>query len=299
MREDFVPALDPYTSLMADRMRNRFYMEQMKIGNAIDAIRKPAILGGRPFAPGVAEKLVDDLRLQQSVDPLTTKPILSQFVEPVHLQVVCYQLWQNLKARSLEEITLQDLDELGNIDTALLQFYEQSIARVLQEFKISELELRNWFEQKLITESSTRGTVYEGPTETAGLSNEITHFLINQFILRSETRAGGRWYELVHDRFVGPIQQANKTWWEGQIPLVKTANLWNQSGQPPTLLFREQQLREALETFDWEEGEPVVKNFLEACRDRQNQQTLLVANAQIKAEAERTKKRYVKHAAQY
>ena len=44
------------------RLRARFYMERMGVAAALDAVPQPAGLGGRPFAPDGAERLVDDLR---------------------------------------------------------------------------------------------------------------------------------------------------------------------------------------------------------------------------------------------
>lgn len=95
LREDFVAALDPYAHLLTDKMRARFYMPRMDAVAALEAIQQPAKLGGRPFAEGVAEMLVDNLR-QIRLSGQTT-PHLGQYVEPVQLQVVCYQLWENLK----------------------------------------------------------------------------------------------------------------------------------------------------------------------------------------------------------
>ena len=97
LREDYVAALDPYTALMFNRLRARFYMERMGVEAALDAIRRPAELGGRPFAPGVAERLVDNLR--QVRIPGQEETIAGQYVEPVQLQVVCYQLWENWMRR--------------------------------------------------------------------------------------------------------------------------------------------------------------------------------------------------------
>jgi hypothetical protein len=96
MREDNAAALAPYTQLLTGRMRVRYYMQRMEAPAALEAIRQPAAQAGRPFAPGVAETLVDNLR-QIRVHDGQERP--GQFVEPVQLQVVCYQLWQHLAQR--------------------------------------------------------------------------------------------------------------------------------------------------------------------------------------------------------
>ena len=94
LREDYVAALDPYAPLVFNRLRARFYMERMGVDAALEAVRKPAGLAGRPFAPGVAEQLVDNLRQVRVPGQEHTVP--GQYVEPVQLQVVCYQMWENL-----------------------------------------------------------------------------------------------------------------------------------------------------------------------------------------------------------
>ena len=101
LREDYVAALDPYAPLVFNRLRARFYMERMGAAAGLDAIRKPAELAGRPFAEGVAEKLADDLRQVRVPGQETT--IAGQYVEPVQLQVVCYQLWQDWGRRMKDE----------------------------------------------------------------------------------------------------------------------------------------------------------------------------------------------------
>ena len=94
LREDYVARLDPYAELLPNRQRARFYMERMGVAAAQEAVTRPAADYGHPFIPGVAETLVDNLRRIRvhSED----EPHLGQYVEPVQLQVVCFQLWDKL-----------------------------------------------------------------------------------------------------------------------------------------------------------------------------------------------------------
>jgi hypothetical protein len=175
LREDNVASLEPYAPFLTSKMRARFYMQRMGYGAALEAIKRPAEQGGRPFAPGVAESLVDNLRQIQVQGQ--AEALLGQFIEPVQLQVVCYQLWENLKERPAGEITLADLQELGNVDTALAQFYEQALADSIAATGVSEIKLRRWFDEQLITEAGTRGVVFRGPTQTGGMANLVVDFL--------------------------------------------------------------------------------------------------------------------------
>jgi formylglycine-generating enzyme required for sulfatase activity len=265
VREDYVAALDPYAPLLADKLQARLYMQRMAYQAALAAVKEPARRYDRPFAPGVAETLVDNLRqLRRTPDQSGTQA--GQYVEPVQLQVVCYQLWENLREQQPPAqpdrhpsppqggteggltITEQDIREAGDVDTALAQFYEQALAEAGRQTGVSEAALRNWFEGPLITEAGTRGMVYRGETETAGLPNAAVTALADQFLLRAEIRAGGTWYELVHDRFVEPIRRANQGWQTERLqrnPLMRPARLWGESGRNPDRLLSGRQLREA------------------------------------------------------
>ncbi len=196
-REDYLATLEPYAPLLVGNMRARFYMQRMEREAALEAVKKPAQQGGRPFAPGVAENLVDNLRQIRVEGQAQIQR--GQFIEPVQLQVVCFQLWENLKARPAGEITEADLQELGNVDRALADFYEQALTKAVAATGQSELELRDWFERKLITEAGTRGSVYRGKDSTGGISTRTTDFLATNCPSWTEEPSGAS-YELVHDR---------------------------------------------------------------------------------------------------
>ncbi len=303
IREDYVANLDPFTHLIPGNLRGRFYMQRMDYQAALEAIQKPAEQFGRPFAPGVAENLVDNLRqIRVGVGlptPGEAKTQLGQFVEPVQLQVVCYQLWENLKDKTAGEITQQDLQELGDVDKALAQFYEQAIGEAVEKGLVSEIEVRNWFETQLITEAGTRGTVYRGATDTGGLPNPAVDLLVNRFLLRAEVRSGGTWYELIHDRLVQPILQANQVW-SAKQPLIQMAQAWFESERSINKLLDGQQLQEALAT-DWQalghsveefitasrEAEQVKMKAFEAEKEAQRQRELEQAQALAEAERQR------------
>jgi WD40 repeat protein len=181
----------------------------------------------------------------------------------------------------LGAITQADVDELGDVDEALAQFYVQAIENVLQQSDISEFELRNWFERKLITPAETRGTVYQGD-DTEGLDNRVVALLANQYLLRAETRAGGTWYELVHDRFVVPILQANREWRALQSPLIQAAAKWHQNGRRRQDLYAGNTLKSAMAAANRDTLPALVQSFLTASEDAQSKQ-------ELEAEAKRSR----------
>lgn len=272
MREDYVAALDPYAHLLPGNLRARFYMQRMQAGAALQAITEPARLRGKEFTQAAAEMLVNNLRQIRTQDPAGGQlAVIGQFVEPVQLQVVCYQLWENLEDRTKTEITETDLLQLAGgeelaqfVDEALAQFYEQAIGEVAAGSPDqTEFELRNWFESKLITANKTRALILQDPRthQTGGLADPVVSALENRFLLRAESRAGSRWYELVHDRFVEPILQANAKWRQDH-PLIQAARDWKNSGEPDSKLYEGQQLAAALSDPDAKIG--LVREFLQA-----------------------------------
>jgi tetratricopeptide (TPR) repeat protein len=237
MREDFVAALDPYVHLLPGRLRTRFYMERMGIDAALEAVQKPAAQAGCPFTPAAASELVDNLRQVRIQGQQAT--VLGEYVEPVQLQVVCYQIWENIQAAGKAAITGEDLHKLGDVDRALGRFYEEALAAALQVAPqgVTEQQLRTWFDEKLLTEAGTRGTVYQGSDDTEGMPNSVIDVLARRFLLRPVVRAGGTWYELIHDRMIDPIVTANRDWRrQHQNPLRVAAERWSAEGQRTRLV---------------------------------------------------------------
>ena len=269
LREDYVAALDPYAPLMTDRLRARFYMERMGLDAALDAIREPAAQFGRPFAAGVAETLRNDLcqvRVAGREETMT-----GQYVEPVQLQVVCYQLWENIEDRPLGPITADDRQP-GDVNLALIQFYEKTLTDVLAEEAArkaggSERQLRTWFGKELITDEGTRDLVRQGEETTGSLPNAVVDLLQKRFLVRGETRSGDTRIELVHDRFVEPILESNRAWFARNLnPLTQTAQGWREAGRDPARLFGGSQLAAAatqLQAHPEEFGE-LEQEFVEA-----------------------------------
>jgi TolA-binding protein len=217
MREDFIAELDPYASLLPEKLRTRFRMEALREKTALGAVIEPLKRvqtngnGKRRFAPGVAESLVHNLLDIKVRTPDGTKKVSGEFVEALQLQVVCQALWENL-APSDVLITAEHLESYGDVDKALMHFYENAIEKTVAKTGVKQGKLRTWMERTLITPNGTRGTVFRGDTETGGIPNNVVDELENQRIIRMELRGGAQWYELTHDRFVETVQASNQKW---------------------------------------------------------------------------------------
>jgi WD40 repeat protein len=244
MREDYIASLDPYAHILPGGLRMRYYMQRLSRDSALKAIKNP-VEHIRPFAAGVAEKLVDDLAgVQVEKSSGEWEVQTGQYVEPVQLQVVCQGLWENLAPDGVD-ITERDLLDIGDVDQSLQRFYDRRISSIAKERAIPERIVREWFDKKLITGSKTRNMLAQGLETTAGLPNDIVRSLQGDLI-RSELRAGQIWVELSHDRLVDPILASNAQWFEQNLSVFqRRVVLWVQQGKSESLLLNEQELAEA------------------------------------------------------
>jgi tetratricopeptide (TPR) repeat protein len=232
VREDYIAQLDPYASLLPEKLRTRFRLERLRERAALSAVTGPLAKAKpeRSFAEGVAEQLVEELlKIRVATGAGETVEVTGEFVEPVQLQVVCQSLWGHLSP-DVTVITQAQLKASGDVNQALSGFYEECIGAA-QESGVEEGDLRAWFEDHLITPVGTRGTVYSGEKETGGIPNAAVVVLENLHLIRGEERAGARWYELTHDRFIEPIQESNKTWRESPYQLAAQAATYLDQGR--------------------------------------------------------------------
>ncbi|MEM7119128.1 MAG: hypothetical protein AAF614_42315 [Chloroflexota bacterium] len=280
MREDFVAQLDSYLHLMPNRLRHRYYMERLARDAALEAITRP-VVDLRPFTPEAANQLVDNLlriRTHTNGQSQIIPKQFYQFVEPVQLQAVCYQMWEKLRHEAGDTITKADVLSHADVDTALINFYEETIAKTVQHKQVSEIELRVWFDRELITEAGTRNMVFRGDEAVGSLPTDVADFIRQQFILGEVVRPGGSWYELVHDSFVAPIMMANQKWQQEQ-PLIRLAQSWDENGRLSAYLLNGQQL-DQLDERDWQALGPLVADYVAAGREAQRR----AAAAKKKAE---------------
>jgi tetratricopeptide (TPR) repeat protein len=191
---------------------DRYGVQPLRRGQALAAVTGPLRGTNRVFAPGVAERLVDDLRTTTITNSLgETHTLSSDTVEPTHLQMICAALWDGLPEDS-RIISFQHLQEHGDIDRTLGNLCAGSITEVAAQHGLPTQELWNWLKAQFITELGTRGMVYEGISTTAGMANSVARELASRHLLKAEERAGSRWFELSHDRLIDPVRAGNRPW---------------------------------------------------------------------------------------
>ena len=265
MREDYIASLDLYAHILPGGMRTRYYMQRLTRDMALKAVRNP-VEHIRPFAEGVAEKLVEDLSSIVVHKPGNVQELHSgQYVEPVQLQVVCYSLWDSLPPDG-SKITEADLTEVGDVDQSLERFYDQRVESAAKEKGIPERRVREWFGDELITSARTRNMVLQNAGNNKGLRDDVIQSLRGDLV-RSELRTGQIWYELSHDRLIEPILSSNAKWFEEHLSMFqRQVVLWVQQGKSESLLFRGREL----DAVEKEAGTLSLtvdeQEFLEDCR---------------------------------
>ncbi len=266
-REDFLGMFTPYARPISNRFNVKFRLDLLGEEAAREAIHNPASAAGVDFTREAAQKLVDDLRstLVQLPDG-SMETQLGQYVEPVQLQVVCFNLWST---REVEDkvIDVKDLASVGDVDQSLADYYASTVKRIAGQASVEERLIREWFQQRLITQTGFRGHVLMGFEHSEGLNNRAVRLLEDAHIIRGEKRAGATWYELSHDRLIDPIRSENAAWFIENLSLLqRQATLWAQQGHPEGLLIYGKELQEAEKQAQHQELTPDEKAYLAACQ---------------------------------
>jgi hypothetical protein len=220
MRREFVGQLETYAPLLPEDLRiTPFALDPLEPEAAQQAVEGPLARTDRRIEPEASQRLVRQLR-KITVRGAGGEDIetVDQFVEPVQLQVACAKLWDDLPPK-VHTITRTHIETYGDVDEALKRFYEDALNAAVTKTGVSKDRLRLWVDRYLITPGGTRGMVYRGSESTGheerAIPNAAVDVLEEKHLIRAEARAGGeRWYELTHDRFVGPISESNRVWKE-------------------------------------------------------------------------------------
>lgn len=263
MREDYIAEMDPFESLLPEKLRTRFRLERLRQASALAAIKGPLTVSlspAREFAPKVAEQLVQNLLELPAKTGAHGASLKGEFIEPVQLQVVCHAIWEKLGPND-KKITEEHLKQFGDVNKALTIFFEDSLRRAVAEAnkqksrgesELQESTLRAWFDRVLITETGKRSMVRRGTSKTNGIPNAAIDELEARHIIRAELRDGERWYELSHDRFLQPIKESYKNWLlnlpgaeRTRSRLEQKAAVWFEKGKEPELLLDEGEVLEA------------------------------------------------------
>ncbi|HLU75433.1 MAG TPA: tetratricopeptide repeat protein [Nonomuraea sp.] len=171
---------------------------------ALAAVREPLAGTGRSYAPQAAETLVRELRTVRLQGASGPTSYVVDSVEPVQLQIVCSSLWKSCPP-DVTVITPEYVERHADVDRSLSDFLSRALEEIALEHDLAPEQLSEWLRDTFVTDLDTRGTAYEGETQTAGMPNSVVKALVDRHILKIEVRAGSRWCELQHDRLLQPV----------------------------------------------------------------------------------------------
>lgn len=289
MREDYIAGLDPYLLAIPTHLRNTFRLDLLSRDTARHVLQQTTQQAGVSFVDEAADRLIDDLsrvRLQKLDGSVEDRLGIS--VEPVQLQVVCYNLWERLPPE-VEQITLSEIEALGDVDQALGDYYSTQVAAVAQHMQTPERNLRRWFDKTLITPSGIRNQVLLEQSAGQGIDNETIYRLEDAHLVRLESVRNRTWVELAHDRLVAPVRQSNAAWFEEHLSVLqRQAGRWLAENRAEHLLLRGESLVQAQDWAQEHTGEllPEESEFLSASQDAQEKEQ---AEQQLAEAARRSK----------
>ena len=206
-REEYLGQLEHYAGLLPFDLQIRYRLERLREEAALSAIEEPLKNFNCLIDPSSARRLIENLRKVRVRVGKEVRELDGEFIEPVHLQVVCRDLWRR---RDPQGNTIAVSDKLDGVDEALRGFYESGVDRASRESRVSERVIRNWFENSVITASGTRRVLFKEEDSTDGLPNTTVAILEEERVIRSEPRASEQTCELAHDRLIGPIKTSNR-----------------------------------------------------------------------------------------
>ncbi len=221
-RQDHLAEMREVAERLPDGLKGQFPLHRLRPQQAAEAIDGPVRhLTNRTFDDGVVAELVNDLmKIKIRRGKGLAGEAQGEYVEPVQLQVVCTELWRSLPPE-VTVITTTDVKKFGDPNEALARYYNSRVSEAARRTKVSKPYIRRWFEKVMITPAGTRAMAYQDDYDTAGLPNATVRELEDQHLLRAEDRAGARWFELTHDRFIAPIRTANS-----RVRLLAALSYW-------------------------------------------------------------------------
>lgn len=210
LRQEYLAEIERFDEDLSDAFRARYQLERLRVPEAMLAILGPAKLAGIdvdiPQVSGLAKHLVEQLQtIPVEVDG-ETRLVRGEFIEPLHLQIVCRELVETHFSTPADE------GKVINVDSALLYYYEKNISDVANLCNLPSSQLRAFIQKHLITATKTRGLVHQDAKTAKRIPNKALEELTLRSILRREKRGGSTWYELTHDRLINRILEANARW---------------------------------------------------------------------------------------
>jgi hypothetical protein len=211
MREEYLGDVETFADCTPYALNIRYRLERLRREDASEAVTRPLSIFGWMIGESSLDHLLNNLQTIRVIRAGRAIDAPGEYIEPVHLQVVCRDLWQKRPTESQANI-LSVPTEIDHLDDSLVGFYNTAVSHAADRTKTKEALIRTWFQEELITPRGTRKVAFKGEQETGDLPNGVVEELEREHLIRSEPRAGGEVCELTHDRMIAPITKANHAW---------------------------------------------------------------------------------------
>jgi hypothetical protein len=241
MREDYMGGLDRFRRYLPRQLRSTFRLDLLDEPEALRAIQEPARKSGVEFGDDAARILVDALRQVHTGaggEPTATET--SPYIEPVLLQVLCYNLFRRYSKRGSEftSITCEDVRSFQPFEKALAKYYASAIRAAAGKGNTDDQSaLRDWIDRELITRQGLRKQTISRP-KVADPGTALST-LQERHLIRDDPRPGGTWWELSHDMLAGPARDDNRRWRADHSEVWQAAaEEWQRFGYDSSFLLR-------------------------------------------------------------
>ncbi|WP_133510975.1 WD40 repeat domain-containing protein [Candidatus Thiosymbion oneisti] len=277
MREEHVPALDPYLKWLPHRLTARYRLGLLKYESAHEVIRRNADRSKADTAP------IDEKTVKTILAELTKRDLRSEVedtesptghVEPMHLQIVCARLWKETQGR--RAISTEDVKKVGRLEDALRGYVDDAIGETVKELRLSrdhQYRIRKYLDSQLIQGQGRRPVSMDEARKGFGeetTGREVTNRLRELYLLQIHQLRETHWIELAHDRLVPAVLTANAAWYE---LWELRAKQWHEKGKPDKLLLSRNELRRTPKPSSVSDLE--IRDFVKKSRERWRRRLLL------------------------
>lgn len=210
IRSDYLASLAPYQRHLPGELVVRYSLDSLGEAEARTVVERAFRESGRPLDDEMLESVLTALvRVPLGLDQGTFR---SEFVNLILLQIVCRRLWEDLgrdgDPHSPRHLPVGRVD----VDTALKEFVDDAVARVVQKTGADEAKVREWLESALITRDGHRDLDRIDKASAETRADEVVTALEEMRLVTSEQRNQERWVELTHDSMVSGVQRSNASW---------------------------------------------------------------------------------------
>ena len=216
MREDYLGALEEFSSAIPNLFHERLRLEPLSEDGAREAIMNPAHLltetGEEPFwAPEFA---FEERALDAMIEFLKGD---AGVIEPFTLQLLCRraELIAHGKAGSskgLVTLTLADFHDGKDFEQVLRRFYQDVLGQLEQRLGVAtRANVEELCEHGLLDREGRRLLLEEGQIhDQFGVDDQTLKLLLQQRLVRRERRGESTFYEVSHDRLADSIYASRR-----------------------------------------------------------------------------------------